>query len=155
MSDHGAGSVDGMSLRDLYQEVIMDHARKPHGYGLTEPSNAESHQMNPTCGDEVTLRVRTDASGERVEEVSWEGHGCAISQASASLLFDIVHDLPRAAVDDRIDAFRTMMQSKGAIEGDEALLGDAVVLAGASRYVARVKCAMLAWVALEDALTRA
>ncbi|WP_426515455.1 Fe-S cluster assembly sulfur transfer protein SufU [Diaminobutyricibacter sp. McL0618] len=155
MSDHGAATADGMPLRELYQEVIMDHARKPHGYGLTEPSDAESHQVNPTCGDEVTLRVRTDASGGRVETVSWEGHGCAISQASASLLFDVIRDLDREAVDARIGAFRTMMQSKGSIDGDEELLGDAVVLAGASRYVARIKCAMLAWVALEDALTRA
>jgi nitrogen fixation NifU-like protein len=155
MSDHGANAGDGMSLRDLYQEVIMDHARKPHGYGLTEPSSAESHQVNPTCGDELTLRVRVDASGEQVQAVSWEGHGCAISQASASLLFDIIQDLDRDAVNERIDAFRTMMQSKGAIDGDEELLGDAVVLAGASRYVARIKCAMLPWVALEDALTRA
>ena len=155
MNDHGANAGDGMSLRDLYQEVIMDHARRPHGYGLTEPSAAESHQLNPTCGDEVTLRVRVDASGRRVEAVSWEGHGCAISQASASLLSDVIRDLDRDAVNARIDAFRTMMQSKGTIEGDEELLGDAVVLAGASRYVARIKCAMLAWVALEDALTRA
>jgi len=155
MSDHGVGSGEGMSLRELYQEVIMDHARKPHGYGLTEPSSAESHQLNPTCGDEITLRIRVDATGERVEAVSWEGHGCAISQASASLLFDIIRDLDRESVDARIDAFRTMMQSKGAIDGDEELLGDAVVLAGASRYVARIKCAMLPWVALEDALTRA
>jgi nitrogen fixation NifU-like protein len=155
MSDHGRGSAEGMPLRELYQEVIMDHARRPHGYGLVEPSNAESHQVNPTCGDEITLRVRTDASGELIEAVSWEGHGCAISQASASLLFDSIHDLDRAGVNVRIDAFRTMMQSKGAIDGDEALLGDAVVLAGASRYVARIKCAMLPWVALEDALTRA
>jgi nitrogen fixation NifU-like protein len=152
MSDHG---TEGMPLRELYQEVIMDHARKPHGYGLAEPSSAESHQVNPTCGDDLTLRVRVDATGGRVEAVSWEGHGCAISQASASLLFDIIHDLDRDAVNARIDAFRTMMQSKGTVEGDEELLGDAVVLAGASRYVARVKCAMLPWVALEDALTRA
>jgi nitrogen fixation NifU-like protein len=155
MSDHGTDSAEGMSLRELYQEVIMDHARRPHGYGLTAPSTAESYQVNPTCGDEITLRVRTDASGERVEAVSWQGHGCAISQASASLLFDIIRDLDRGAVAARIDAFRTMMQSKGTLDGDEELLGDAVVLVGASRYVARIKCAMLPWVALEDALTRA
>ncbi|WP_345761197.1 Fe-S cluster assembly sulfur transfer protein SufU [Diaminobutyricibacter sp. McL0608] len=154
MSDHGTGS-EGMPLRDLYQEVIMDHARKPHGFGLTDPSSAESHQVNPTCGDDLTLRVLTDASSGLVESVSWEGHGCAISQASASLLFDLIRDLDRDAVNARIDAFRTMMQSKGTLDGDEELLGDAVVLAGASRYVARVKCAMLPWVALEDALTRA
>lgn len=153
----GAGAADSSadaSLRTLYQEVIMDHARRPHGVGLRQPASAESHQLNPTCGDEVTLQLHANDAGDRIESVSWEGHGCAISQASASLLTDLVQDLDADAVRERIAAFREMMQSRGAIEGDEELLGDAIVFSGASRYVARVKCAMLSWVALEDALQR-
>lgn len=151
-SDDTAGA--GMSLRELYQEVIMDHSRRPHGFGLREPNAASSHQLNPTCGDEVTIHLHANAAGDRIDSISWEGHGCAISQSSTSLMFDVVRDVDVEGASERIAAFREMMQSKGTIEGDEERLGDAVVLAGASRYVARVKCAMLPWVALEDALTR-
>ncbi|MET4782219.1 Fe-S cluster assembly sulfur transfer protein SufU [Glaciihabitans sp. UYNi722] len=139
-------------LEGLYQEVIMDHSRKPHGHGLTDGAAAESHQINPTCGDEITLQVHVGDQG--IASISWEGHGCAISQASASLLSDLVIDLDEAAVRERIDAFRELMRSRGELQGDDELLGDAIVLGGVSRYVARVKCAMLAWVALEDALQR-
>jgi nitrogen fixation NifU-like protein len=140
-------------LEGLYQEVIMDHSRKPHGHGLKEGAVAESHQINPTCGDEITLRVHAGEAG--IASISWEGHGCAISQASASLLSDLIVDLDESSVRERIAAFRELMRSRGELEGDDELLGDAIVLAGVSRYVARVKCAMLAWVALEDALQRA
>jgi len=141
-------------LEDLYRETIMDHARTPHHFGLRDGAAAESHQLNPTCGDEVTVRLHLSGDGDRVESISWEGHGCAISQASASLLSDLVVDLPRSDLSHRIDEFREMMRSRGSVEGDEELLGDAVVLGGASRYVARVKCAMLSWVAVEDALAK-
>ncbi|WP_022882211.1 Fe-S cluster assembly sulfur transfer protein SufU [Gryllotalpicola ginsengisoli] len=141
-------------LQDLYRETIMDHARAPHHFGLREPAAAESHQLNPTCGDEVTVRLHLSPSGDRVESLSWEGHGCAISQASASLLSDLVHDLEPAELTERIGLFRDMMRSRGEIAGDDELLGDAVVLSGASRYLARVKCAMLSWVAVEDALAK-
>lgn len=139
-------------LDGLYQEVIMDHSRRPHGHGLKDGAAAESHQINPTCGDEITLRVHAGEGG--IASISWEGHGCAISQASASLLSDLIVDLDEAAVRERIAAFRELMRSRGELEGDDELLGDAIVLGGVSRYVARVKCAMLAWVALEDALQR-
>jgi nitrogen fixation NifU-like protein len=141
-------------LEDLYRETIMDHARAPHHFGLREGAAAESHQLNPTCGDEVTVRLHLAPAGERVAGISWEGHGCAISQASASLLSDLVVDLPAAELSRRIAEFREMMRSRGQREGDEELLGDAVVLRGAARYVARVKCAMLSWVAAEDALAQ-
>jgi nitrogen fixation NifU-like protein len=141
-------------LEDLYRETIMGHARRPHGSGLREGGAAESHQLNPTCGDEITVRLHMDASGERLSSISWEGHGCAISQASASMLSDLVQDLDTAEVHERVSAFRDMMRSQGASEGDEDLLGEAVTLSGVSRYVARIKCAMLSWVAVEDALTR-
>ena len=140
-------------LQSLYQQVILDHAREKHGFGLREDAAATSHQYNPTCGDEVTLGVHPGADG-RIEAISWEGHGCSISTASASLLSDLVNDSDRAELAAAVAAFRELMQSKGALEGDEELLGDAVALAGVSRYVTRVKCAMLPWVALEDALLK-
>ncbi|MGN6428612.1 MAG: Fe-S cluster assembly sulfur transfer protein SufU [Leifsonia sp.] len=140
-------------LQSLYQQVILDHAREKHGFGLREDAAATSHQYNPTCGDEVTLGVHPGADG-RIEAISWEGHGCSISTASASLLSDLVHDADRAELAAAVAAFRELMQSKGALEGDEEVLGDAVALAGVSKYVTRVKCAMLPWVALEDALAK-
>lgn len=141
-------------LGGLYQEVIMDHARQRHGEGPGESPAAASHQLNPSCGDEITLRVHLNAAGDTVESLSWEGQGCAISQASASMLHDLAHDLTPADLAVRIDAFRQMLRSRGADEGDPELLGDAVALSGTSKYASRVKCAMLGWVALEDALNQ-
>jgi nitrogen fixation NifU-like protein len=139
-------------LEQLYQEVILDHSRRPHGHGLTGDAAAQSHQINPTCGDEITLELHLDAATGVLSGARWEGHGCAISQASASLFSDVVPGLAVAELADRIDGFRTAMRSRGTIEPDENLVGDASALAGVSRYPARVKCAMLAWVAAEDAL---
>ncbi|RFA07432.1 SUF system NifU family Fe-S cluster assembly protein [Subtercola boreus] len=140
-------------LQGLYQQVILDHSREKHGFGLLPEGDAESHQVNPTCGDEITLQVHLAADGS-VSRLAWEGQGCSISQASASLLSDLAPGVDVPGMRERIDSFRTAMRSKGQIEPDEDLLGDAVVLGGTSRYIARVKCAMLAWVALEDALLK-
>jgi nitrogen fixation NifU-like protein len=140
------------ALGNLYQEVILDLARHPHAKGLEEGAAASSHQINPTCGDEITLQLHLD--GDRIDRIRWDGDGCAISQSSASILADLVPGLTADDLRVRIDAFRTAMRSKGRIEPDEELLGDAVVLGGVSRYTARVKCAMLAWVAAEDALLK-
>ncbi|MDR2998101.1 MAG: SUF system NifU family Fe-S cluster assembly protein [Microbacterium sp.] len=138
-------------LQGLYQELIMDHSRAPYGYGLRPAVAAQSHQLNPTCGDEITLQVHAAPDGT-IEAIAWEGHGCAISQASASLFAELVEGMPVAEVERRIDVFREAMRSRGKIEPDPELLGDAAALGGVSKYVARVKCAMLAWVAAEDAL---
>lgn len=140
-------------LQGLYQELILDHSRTPHGYGLRDEIAAQSHQVNPTCGDEVTLQMHRAADGT-IEAVAWEGHGCAISQASASLFAELVEGMPEAEVSRRIEVFREAMRSRGKIEPDPELLGDAAALGGVSKYVARVKCAMLAWVAAEDALRK-
>ncbi|MEV8250284.1 Fe-S cluster assembly sulfur transfer protein SufU [Microbacterium sp. NPDC076768] len=140
-------------LQNLYQELILDHSRTPHGYGLRDEIAAQSHQVNPTCGDEITLQVHRDADGG-IEAIAWEGHGCAISQASASLLAELAEGLSVPDLEVRISAFREAMRSRGKIEPDEDLLGDAAALGGVSKYVARVKCAMLAWVATEEALAR-
>jgi len=139
-------------LEQLYQEVILDHSRRPHGRGLEGGTPATSHQINPTCGDEITLELHLDADTGKLISSRWEGHGCAISQASASLLSVVVPGLTPAELADRIEGFRTAMRSRGTITPDEELVGDASALAGVSRYPARVKCAMLAWVAAEAAI---
>ncbi|MBN8206474.1 SUF system NifU family Fe-S cluster assembly protein [Microbacterium esteraromaticum] len=140
-------------LQGMYQELILDHSRTPHGFGLRDAVPSQSHQLNPTCGDEITLQVHTAADGT-VEAIAWEGHGCAISQASASLFAELVEGLPVADVEHRIAVFREAMRSRGRIAPDPELLGDAAALGGVSKYVARVKCAMLGWVAAEDALRK-
>ena len=145
--------MSSSDLNGLYQELILDHSRTPYGYGLREPIAAQSHQLNPTCGDEITLQMHRAPDGT-IEAVAWEGHGCAISQASASLFAELVEGMPEDEVIRRIDAFREAMRSRGRIEPDPELLGDATALGGVSKYVARVKCAMLAWVAAEDALRK-
>ncbi|MGD6980607.1 MULTISPECIES: Fe-S cluster assembly sulfur transfer protein SufU [Citricoccus] len=146
--------MSAADLQGLYQELILDHAKTPSGTGLMESADGQSHQLNPTCGDEITLQVHL-GEGDAVAHLRWEGHGCAISQASASLLSELAEGLSTAELTERIDAFRTAMQSRGKIQPSEELFGDAVALGGVSRYVARVKCAMLAWVAAEDALAQA
>jgi nitrogen fixation NifU-like protein len=141
-------------LQALYQELILDHSRHPQGFGLKDGATASSHQVNPTCGDEVTLQLHVDPATDVVTAVSWEGHGCAISQASASLFTEMAVGLPLDELQSRIDLFRVAMRSRGAIEPDEELLGDAAALGGVSKYIARVKCAMLAWVAAEHTIAQ-
>ena len=138
-----------MDLTALYQEIILDHYRSPHGAGLREPYEAEVHHVNPTCGDEVTLRVHLD--GDEVSDVSYDAIGCSISQAAASVLTDLVVGQP---VDDAMtvhDAFLTLMQGRGQVEPDEDLLEDAVAFAGVAQFPARIKCALLPWMAWKDA----
>lgn len=149
-------------LDSLYQELILDHSKHPHGRGLSpeEGRTASSHQHNPMCGDDITLRVRVDDAGERITDLSWEGSGCSISQASASMLAALIEEdggdgLPREDAVKLIDGFREALRSRGAIPLDEETFADAAALSGVSKFSARVKCAMLAWVALEDALARA
>ncbi len=148
-------------LEALYQELILDHSKKPRGFGLAEPGahSATVHQRNPVCGDEITLRV--DVEGDRVTCVTWEGAGCSISQASASMLVALLREdggdegMPRADVDALITGFREALRSRGKIPLDEETFADAAALSGVSKYTARVKCAMLAWVALEEGLRQA
>jgi nitrogen fixation NifU-like protein len=142
-----------VKLEQMYQEIILDHYRSPQHRGLREPYEAEVHHVNPTCGDEVTLRVHLD--GDTVEDISYEAQGCSISQASTSVMTELLighsldHDLEVAA------NFLEMMQSRGNAEPDEDVLEDAVAFAGVSKYPARVKCALLGWMAWKDAVTQA
>ncbi|MCX6459663.1 MAG: SUF system NifU family Fe-S cluster assembly protein [Actinobacteria bacterium] len=146
-----------MQVEALYQEIILDHYKRPHGRGLREPFNTEVHHVNPTCGDEITLRVLISGFGDDmvIEDVSYESQGCSISQASASVMFDLVAG---ETVDDALRAqeeFLHVMHSRGEAEPDEEILGDAVAFEGVSKYPARVKCALLGWMALKDAVAQA
>jgi nitrogen fixation NifU-like protein len=142
-----------MSVDSLYQEIILDHYKNPHHRGLREPFDAEVRHLNPTCGDEITLRVQLD--GDTVKDVSYDSEGCSISQASASVMTDLVigKDLQTATA--TADEFLELMQSKGQLEPDEDVLEDAIAFAGVSKYPARVKCALLAWMAWRDAVGQA
>ncbi len=137
----------------MYQEIILDHYRNPHHRGLRDPFDAEVHHVNPTCGDEVTLRVRV-ADGV-VADVSYESEGCSISQASASVMADLVIGKSVAAALELEREFLALMQSRGTQEGDEEVLEDAVAFSGVSKYPARVKCALLSWMAWKDATAQA
>lgn len=141
------------NVEALYQEIILDHYKHPRGTGLLADAAGESFQVNPTCGDEVTVGVRLDDAGHL--HVGYEGQGCSISQASASVMTELLED---ATVEDMAKAeraFLEMMHSKGAADPDEDVLGDGIAFAGVSKYPARIKCALLPWMALQDARLKA
>jgi nitrogen fixation protein NifU and related proteins len=145
-----------MQLENMYQEIILDHYKNPHGRGLREPFEAEVHHVNPTCGDEVTLRLHLD--GDTIADVSYEGMGCSISQASVSAMYDLVIGKDVTTALGTGEQFMRLMQSKGDTAVAEELedeLEDAVAFAGVSKYPARVKCALMSWMALKDASARA
>lgn len=136
----------------MYQEVILDHYKHPHHRGLREPFGAQVRHVNPTCGDEVTLRVHV-ADGV-VADVSYDGQGCSISQAATSVLTDQVIGLPVGQALEVVEAFTEMVSSRGQVEGDPEVIGDGVAFAGVSKYPARVKCALLGWMAFKDAVAQ-
>jgi nitrogen fixation protein NifU and related proteins len=146
-----------MQLESMYQEIILDHYRNPHHKGLREPFDAEVHHVNPVCGDEVTLRVTLkDVDGEPVvEDLSYDTLGCSISQASASVMSDLVIGRPVGEAMRISQVFLDLMKSRGADVPDEDVLEDAVAFAGVSKYPARIKCALLAWMAWKDATAQA
>jgi len=151
-----------MKLESMYQEIILDHYRTPHLKGLREPFDAEVHHVNPTCGDEVTLRVRladpSDAN-PTVEDVSYDSMGCSISQASVSVMTDLVVGKKLDEATTAYNAFLALMRTKGdsaaVIDEVEEVLEDAVAFEGVAKYPARIKCALLGWMAWKDATARA
>ena len=146
-----------MSVDALYQEITLDHYKHPHGAGLRDPFDAEVHHVNPTCGDEVTLRVRLEGAGEDavVQDVSYDALGCSISQASVSVMTDLVIGRPVAQALAVQAEFQQLMQGRGQVEADEETLEDAVAFAGVAKFPARVKCALLGWMAWKDATAQA
>ncbi|WP_099022230.1 Fe-S cluster assembly sulfur transfer protein SufU [Mycolicibacterium palauense] len=144
-----------MRLEQMYQEVILDHYKHPHHRGLREPFGAEVHHVNPTCGDEITLRVALSQDGETVDDVSYDGQGCSISQAATSVLADQVIGATVGDALKMVAAFTEMVSSRGTVDGDEELIGDGIAFAGVAKYPARVKCALLGWMAFKDAVAQA
>jgi len=141
-----------MSLEALYQEIILDHYKNPHRKELHAPYDVEVHHNNPSCGDEVTLRLSVD--GGVVSNISWSGVGCSISQASTSIMTDLVHGASVAKALELERLFLELMQSKGNFSGDIEVLEDAVAFSGVAKYPARVKCALLGWMAFRDVALR-
>jgi nitrogen fixation NifU-like protein len=142
-----------MELDSLYQEVILDHYKRPLNKSLKGNPTVQVHHVNTSCGDEITLNLHTD--GTLVSEVSWDGVGCSISQASTSVVSDLIRGRTINEALIIIEAFQAMIQSKGTDSGDEELLGDGVAFAGVSKFPARVKCALLGWMAVKDAISQA
>jgi nitrogen fixation protein NifU and related proteins len=140
-------------LDALYQEIILDHYKNPHHKGLRDPFETEVHHVNPTCGDEVTLRVHL-ADG-KVADVSYDSVGCSISQASASVMTDLVIGKPIDEAMSIHESFLTLMQGRGNVEPDEDVLEDGIAFAGVAKFPARVKCALLSWMAWKDATASA
>jgi nitrogen fixation NifU-like protein len=137
------------ALAGLYQQVILDHSRARTGDRALPEADAQHFEKNPTCGDEITVRVALEPGSDVIRELAWQGDGCSISMASASVLAEMAPGLTLGQLAERTEAFRAMMRSRGQGEPDEELLGDAVVFQGVSKFVMRVKCGMLAWVAAE------
>ncbi|MFD9945639.1 Fe-S cluster assembly sulfur transfer protein SufU [Nonomuraea sp. NPDC050547] len=137
----------------MYQELILEHYKHPQGRGLREPYDAEVHHVNPTCGDEITLRVKL-GDGGKIEDVSYDGQGCSISQAAASVLHELTTGSTVTETLSVVDEFTRLMQGRGQVEADEDVLGDAVAFAGVAKFPARVKCALLSWMAYKDAVVR-
>jgi len=137
-------------MESMYQQIILDHYKHPHGRGLREPFGGEAHHVNPTCGDEITVRVDSDFS-----DISYDGQGCSISQASASVMHELLTGRQAGEIAGIHEAFVALMQGRGQVEPDEDVLGDAIAFAGVAKFPARVKCALLPWMALKDAAARA
>ena len=148
-----------MSLEQLYQQIILEHAKLRTGSGLEQTavpagaSSGQSHQLNPVCGDEITVRVAV--SDGKVAQLRWDGAGCSISMASTSVLAELAEGMEVGSLTAVIDNFRDVLRSRGKLAADPDILGDAAAFEGVSKYAARVKCAMISWVAAEDALAQA
>jgi nitrogen fixation NifU-like protein len=143
-------------LDSLYQEIILDHYKNPLNAGLREPYEAEVHHVNPTCGDEITLRVHLSGDGHDavVEDISYDAEGCSISQAATSVMTDLLIGKTVAEALSVHEDFQTLMQGRGTVEPDEDVLVDGIAFAGVAKFPARVKCALLSWMAWKDATSR-
>lgn len=142
-----------MQLDSLYQEVILDHYKRPQHKGLAATYDAQVHHVNPSCGDEITLNVTLDQ--DQVASITWDGVGCSISQASVSILSDLLLGKSISEAELILNNFTELMQSKGTMVGDDSILEDAVAMAGVSKFPARIKCALLGWMAYKDAVVQA
>ena len=142
-----------MNLEAMYQEIILDHYKNPQNKNLAGPCPAgfiQVHHVNPTCGDEISLRLKVEQN--QIVSLEWDGLGCSISQASASIMSQLVmhQQVPDAL--DQIDLFLKLMKSDTNVSYEE--LDDAIAFAGVAKYPARIKCALLGWMALKDSIAQ-
>lgn len=142
-------------LSALYTELVIEHDKRPLHAGLREPFSTEVHHVNPTCGDEITLRLQLADGGERIEDISYDAVGCAMSRAAASMMADLLIGRTIEEVAPAQDHFEAAMRSRGRLEGDEELIGDSIALLGAAKFPARVKCVLMPWKAYQAALVEA
>jgi nitrogen fixation NifU-like protein len=146
-----------VDLTSLYTDIIFEHDKRPLHTGLREPFDAEVHHVNPTCGDEITLRLRLSGTGadQRVEDLSYEATGCAMSRASASIMSDLL--IGHTVADNELvaDHLDHVMHARGKEQGDEEIIGDAVALTGAAKFPNRIKCVLMSWKAYQAALVEA
>ena len=138
-----------MELDSLYQEVILDHYKHPQHKGLSPQFTAQVHHVNTSCGDEITLNV--NIANDVITSLTWDGQGCSISQASVSMLSDLLINKSLEEASAVVQAFSDLMASKGTSAGDPLILEDAVAFAGVSKFPGRVKCALLGWMAFKNA----
>jgi nitrogen fixation protein NifU and related proteins len=139
-----------VELSDLYQEVVLDHGRRPRNYGKLEGANREGAGFNPLCGDELKLYLRVE--GGHIQDIRFEGSGCAISKASASLMTTVLKGKPVDEAEALFEKFHHMVTHSAEERPDPAQLGKLAALAGVSEFPTRVKCASLAWHTLKAAL---
>lgn len=144
-----------MRLEQMYQEVILDHYKHPQHKGLRDPFDSEVHHVNPSCGDELTLRVKLSDDGTTVEDVSYHAEGCSISQASTSVMAEEILGRSVEEAMTKLHEFEKMIVSRGQEEGDEDIIGDGIAFSGVAKYPARVKCALLGWKAFQAATAEA
>lgn len=142
-----------MNLEGMYQEIILDHYKHPRGSGALQAHDAEAFHVNPTCGDEITVQVQRSPEG--AFHIGYVGQGCSISQASASVMAELLDGKSREEIDAAHQEFLALMHGKGAVDGDEELIGDGIAFTGVAKYPARIKCALLGWMALQDACEQA
>ena len=138
-----------MQLDNLYQEVILDHYKRPEYKNLQTEFQVAVHHVNPSCGEEISVRLSLNLESEI--QLTWDGIGCSISMASASVMAGLLNGKTPEQAEPVLDAFIALMQSKGKEGGDEELLEDGIAFSGVSKYPARIKCALLAWMAYKDA----
>ncbi|MBM7825339.1 nitrogen fixation NifU-like protein [Arcanobacterium pluranimalium] len=144
-------------LEQLYQAIILDASRERYGEGALDNPDGESFQVNPTCGDQVTMQVELSEDGSRISHIAWDGHGCSISQASISIMTQMLEGKSLAEADELFREFRNMMDGRGAEISDDTadLLEDASAFQGVSKFPARIKCALLGWMAWREATDNA
>ena len=140
-------------LYELYQEVVLDHNRRPRNFRKLEEANRMSEGFNPLCGDKITLYLKVE--DDVIAEVGFQGEGCAISKASASMMTEGIKGKSEQEAQEMFDSFRTMVVRKPGEDYDDSLLGDLEILSGVSQYPVRIKCATLSWHTLIAALNDA